>query len=532
MKAPLLKVENLTVAFGEQPVVHNVTFNLNKGELLALVGESGSGKTITSAAIMGLLPRGGRMTNGCVFHHPSSSIWAAPGIKDQPQGQGLSMVFQDPMSSLNPSMRVGWQVAEGPIFHKQLTKKDAKAFVLKLFEEVELPDPSNTFEKYPHELSGGQKQRIMIALALAANPEVLIADEPTTALDTTVQKSILELLKKLQREREIGILFITHDLGVVQAIADRVLVMRAGEIVEQGDVTSVLNQPQHAYTKALIEARKYTSIEEPPPASPPLVIAKNLGKSYTIQSDLFGRPTQTFQAVDSVNLSISRGERVGLIGESGSGKSTLGRLLIGMLPSTQGSIEFNGMKVNPEDKSNMRSIRHQAQLVFQDPYGALNPKLAVGFALTEVMEHRGVPAKQAKQEAIQLLHEVGLNSEDAQKKPHEFSGGQRQRLVIARALAMQPMFLVLDESVAALDIQIQKEILALLKRIGDERRLTFLFISHDLDVVSSFCNRLLIMKNGRIVESGETHEIITNPKTAYTTELLDSRPGNLSLLLS
>ena len=515
--APLLKVESLTVSFGENDVVHGVDFRLQHGEILAIVGESGSGKSVTCSAIAGLLPRGGRITQGRCSHVPSGVVWAEAGIPgNAPLGRGLSLVFQDPMSSLNPSMRVGWQVAETAMVHRQCSKSEARTCATALLKEVELPEPEAAFEKYPHEMSGGQKQRVMIALALAADPEVLIADEPTTALDATVQKSILALLKKVQGQRQMAVIFITHDLDVVHAIADRVLVMQDGRIVESGEVNTVLEQPAHPYTQALLRARDIHRFQQRTPSGSPLVQAVNASKWYG-----------DFCAVRDVSLSIDRGERVGLIGESGSGKSTLGRMLIGMLPVTSGDITFGGEAVNPANRSSMARLRSRAQLVFQDPYSALNPKLTVGSALEEVLLHVGVKPTEATNRAHRLLEEVGLESSDAEKYPGGFSGGQRQRIVIARALAMEPEFVVLDESVAALDVQIQHDVLELLDRIGRERKLTYLFISHDLDVVASFCNRLIILEKGRIVEAGETDGILQNPATEYTVELLGSRPKNL-----
>ena len=515
--APLLKVENLTVSFGENEVIHAVNFDLQQGEILAIVGESGSGKSVTCSAIAGLLPRGGHIAQGRCIHGPTGAHWTgADTPSNPPLGRGLSLVFQDPMSSLNPSMRVGWQVAETAMVHRQCSTSEARSLATALLKEVELPDPEAAFDKYPHEMSGGQKQRVMIALALAADPEVLIADEPTTALDATVQKSILALLKKVQGQRQMGVIFITHDLDVVHAIADRVLVMQHGRIVESGEVNAVLEEPAHPYTQALLRARDIDRFEQNAPSGSPLVQAVKASKWYG-----------DFCAVHDVNLVIKRGERVGLIGESGSGKSTLGRMLIGMLPATSGTITFDGEAVDPANRASMARLRGRAQLVFQDPYSALNPKLTVGSALEEVLIHAGVKASEATHQARRLLEEVGLDASDAAKYPGGFSGGQRQRIVIARALAMEPGFVVLDESVAALDVQIQRDVLELLDRIGRERQLTYLFISHDLDVVASFCNRLVILQKGRIVEAGETDEILQHPATEYTVELLGSRPKNL-----
>ena len=517
LDTPLLKVERLTVSFGENEVVHGVDFDLLHGEILAIVGESGSGKSVACSAIAGLLPLGGQITQGRCIHGPTGARWAAAETPaNAPLGRGLSLVFQDPMSSLNPSMRVGWQVAETALVHRQRSKSEARTLATALLKEVELPDPEAAFEKYPHEMSGGQKQRVMIALALAADPEVLIADEPTTALDATVQKSILALLKKVQDQRQMGVIFITHNLDVVHAVADRVLVMQHGRIVESGEVNTVLEQPAHPYTQALLNVRDIEHFQQNAPSGSPLVQAVKAAKWYG-----------DFCAVHDVSLAIDRGERVGLIGESGSGKSTLGRMLIGMLPASSGAITFDGEAVDPSNRSSMARLRGCAQLVFQDPYSALNPKLTVGRALEEVLIHASEKAPEAAHQARRLLEEVGLEASDTAKYPSGFSGGQRQRIVIARALAMEPEFVVLDESVAALDVQIQRDVLALLDRIGRERKLTYLFISHDLDVVASFCDRLIILEKGRIVEAGETEDILRQPATEYTTELLASRPKNL-----
>ena len=518
-KSTLLKVEGLEVSFGNpsSSVVHGVSFELKSGEILALVGESGSGKSVTCSALAGLLPPGGHITSGRCEHVPSGELWAGANSDFRaPLGRGLSLVFQDPMSSLNPSMRVGWQVAESIIVHQGASKSEARMAATRLLDEVEIPAPAEAFDKYPHELSGGQKQRIMIALALAAKPEVLIADEPTTALDATVQKSILALLAKLQKERGMGVLFITHDLDVVGAIADRVLVMKKGTIVEAGEVAAVLENPQHPYTRALLNARNLARFEDAGFSSDLLIDACEVTKTYG-----------DFTAIDGASISIRKGERIGLIGESGSGKSTLGRMLIGMLAPTSGSIAFDGIPVDPNNRTSMDALRKRAQLVFQDPYSALNPKLTVGSALREVLQHNGASHSDAASGAVRLLEEVGLQASDAEKYPGEFSGGQRQRIVIARALAVEPEFLVLDESVAALDVQIQRDILNLLADIGQKRALTYLFISHDLDVVASFCNRLIILQNGRVVERGETAQILQYPSEAYTAELLASRPKNL-----
>ena len=530
MNEPLLRIDGLTIAIGDHAVVQGVSFDIAAAQTVALVGESGSGKSITASAIMGLLPPKAQVTSGSVNNPSSHTTWIAPNQPPiSPLGKGLSMVFQDPMSSLNPSMRVGWQVAESLIVHQELSKSEAKAEAIQLLDEVELPDPSALFERYPHELSGGQKQRVMIALALAAKPALLIADEPTTALDVTVQKAVLQLLSRLKQRRKLAILFITHDLDVVRDIADHVLVMQHGKLVEQGSVEAVMTHPKHPYTRALIAAKDIQPRTIGATFGQPLVVATNVVKSFPLKQNFWGKTTRSFNAVDDVSVTIREGERVGLIGESGSGKSTLGRALIGLTPLSDGQVILAGVPVEYDQTTSMRQIRRTAQLVFQDPYSALNPKIPVGQAIAEVYEHLGMEARKAADRSIQLIQEVGLNAEDADRYPGNFSGGQRQRLVIARALAVEPKFIVLDESVAALDVQIQRDILNLLAKIGDERNLTYLFISHDLSVVASFCNRLLIMHQGRIVEQGATEDILEHPQNAYTQELLASRPGKVPL---
>lgn len=515
----VLEVRGLSVAFGDRPpVTHEVDLTLRAGATTALVGESGSGKSVTSSAIMGLLPAGGRVVAGEVVHGPSGVDWL---VKGAPRGRGVSMVFQDPMSSLNPSMRVGAQVAEPLEVHRGWGRKEALARAVELLGEVELPDPERTARKYPHELSGGQKQRVMVALALASDPDVLIADEPTTALDVTVQRSLLELLARLQRERGLAMLFITHDLGVVEAIADEVVVMRDGRVVERGDLAQIFEAPQHAYTAELLAAHRRPVRHVPHQPAPPLVTAVGVRKSFVTQRDLIGRPTARFEALKGIDLVIHRGERLGLVGESGSGKSTLGRALLGLSPTDAGHIVFDGTPVEP---ATLPALRRRAQLVFQDPYAALNPRMTIGAALREVLATHGHPAERA----AALLAEVGLPEDTASKRPGNLSGGQRARVVIARALAVEPEFLVLDESVAALDTAIRESVLALLSDLADRRGLTYLFISHDLPVVAGFCDRVAVMHAGQIVELGPAAQVLERPQHPYTQELIASQPHRMA----
>ena len=524
---PVLEVRGLGVRAGDRALTAGVSFDLFPGKTLALVGESGSGKSITASALLGLLPPGTAVAAGSVVHRPSGAVWVTPEAPlASPRGRGVSTVFQDPMSSLDPSMRVGDQVAEPLRVHRGFSRRAAAAEVERLFAEVELPDPPATARKFPHELSGGQKQRIMIALALASSPDVLVADEPTTALDVTVQRAVLDVLDRLRRNRGLAVLFITHDLDVVRDIADDVAVMYGGRVVESGPVAQVLLQPREAYTRELIGAHARTWAAAPQVQSAPfLVEATAVGVDYVRTRNLWGQPREVFRVLDGVNLTIAPGERVGLVGESGSGKSTLGRALLGLVPCARGRVLVDGVEVNPSDAQAMRHVRSTGQLVFQDPYSALNPKMRVGAALAEVLALYG----KDPQGAGRLLEEVGLQAADVHRYPGAFSGGQRQRIVIARALAADPRFLVLDESVAALDVRIRHEILGLLDRLGHERHLGYLFISHDLGTIASFCTRIAVLHAGRLVEDGPTAEVLARPRSEVTAALWASRAGTRAL---
>ena len=519
---PLLSLRNVQIAFdGSEPVVKGVSCEVWAGQTTCIVGESGSGKTLTSLAVMGLLPGSGHLVSGEI-RGPEGEIWATPGTHHAPVGQDVAMIFQDPMSSLNPSMRVGAQVAEPLELHQGNSSLTAQHEVTRLFEEVGLPEQSA--HKYPHELSGGQKQRVMIAMALACNPKVLIADEPTTALDVTVQRAILDLLQALRDTRGLGVLFVTHDLDVVRDIANHVLVMHQGEVVESGVSQTVLGAPSHPYTQKLLAA-----VPEPLPKSQirtskegsdvPLIEARGVVKQFITKTNFWGKPLEHFAALQGVSVAIAPGERMGLVGESGSGKSTLGRVMLGLDQADEGEVRWKGAKAEG------RIFRRLAQPVFQDPFSALNPRMAIGTALQEAVNQR---LTEEGPSVTDLLQEVGLSATDAGRRPGSFSGGQRQRIVLARALALSPEFLVLDESVAALDLRIQAEILDLLQELHKQRGLTYLFISHDLNVVGAVCDRIAVMEAGKIVEEGLSDQILSCPQHPYTQRLLSSRPGQSS----
>ncbi len=532
---PLLQVDQLRVAF-EKTVISGVSFNVYEGMTTAIVGESGSGKTVTSTAIMGLLPSNGRVIEGHVKGIDGLTWVAADKKPITPVGREISMVFQDPMSSLNPSMKVGEQVAEPLAVHMGLDRSDSMKRVLALFKEVELPEPATAIYKYPHELSGGQKQRVMLAIALACNPKILVADEPTTALDVTVQKTILELLLRLQKERDLGILFITHDLDVVRDIADFVVVMKDGEIVEHGKCIAVLDKPTHPYTLDLLSVkpkRNMGQIEHINKDAPPFIEVKDLELSYITKKNWFGKVQERFTAVDGVNLKIRPGERLGLVGESGCGKSTLGRLMLGLETPNGGSVIWKGVELDLKNRQMMRAFRRDAQPVFQDPFSALNPRMSIGTALREAIgttvNGEALSTLKKMEMARNLLVEVGLNKEDTDKYPASFSGGMRQRIVLARALAVKPALLILDESVSALDVRIQAQILSLLSDIQKRRSLAYLFISHDLNVIHAVCDRVIVMKDGGIIEEGTADKIFNSPSNSYTKHLLESRPGRREL---
>ena len=506
--------------------VENAAFSLKKGEVLCVIGESGSGKSMIANAIMGLLPRPAvNISKGAIrFDDIDLTRLDDAGFRAL-RAARIGMIFQEPMNALNPVMRIGDQMMEVYEAHNLFTKAERRERSLQLLRDVEMPDPEGVFDTYPFRLSGGQRQRVMIAMALALNPEILIADEPTTALDVTVQAQILKLIRKLQTERGMAVLFITHDFGVVEDIADRVVVMKWGEIVEAGTVNEVLSNSQHEYTKKLIDAV--------PSMTPPVrekierdVVLRvaGLDKNFNVKGGLF-RAGRKVAAAQKINLEIRSGETVGVVGESGSGKSTLGRLIAMFLTADGGEITLDGTDMLALEGEELRQMRRKVQVVFQDPFASLNPRQSIGTILTEGVRNYGMSKAEAHANAVEMMEIVGLGERAMKRYPHEFSGGQRQRIAIARALMMEPGLLIADESVSALDVSIQKQILELFDQIQKRLNLAMLFITHDLRVAAHVCDRIAVMQHGKIVETAPTAELFSNPQSAYTRALLSAVPG-------
>jgi peptide/nickel transport system ATP-binding protein len=488
------------------------------------VGESGSGKSMTSLAVMGLLPKGASAQGEIIFNEKkllSLSEKECCALR----GKNISMIFQEPMTALNPSLRCGEQVCEILRLHKGLSKEQAREKTLQLFSEVMIPRPDESFKKYPHQLSGGQLQRVMIAMAVACEPQLLIADEPTTALDVTVQREVLQLLQTLQKRYGMAMLFVSHDLDVVAAVCEKIAVMQHGEIVELGCAKNILNNPQHIYTRQLIAARKRkveSSEERIKEDLPALLSVKNLSTTFVTKKNFLGQAKKTFTAANNISLDLHKGETLGLVGESGCGKTTLGRSIMQLVEAQQGEIFFGGKQVNHAQGAALKNFRQKVQLVFQDPYSSLNPRLRIGQAIVEPMLVHGICASktEAMNEANKLLQKVGLDETYSSRFPHELSGGQRQRIVIARALAVQPQILICDESVSALDVSIQAQVLQLLSDLKNELGLSYIFISHDLGVVRQISDRVMVMRSGNLVEINSTEMLFENPQSEYTKRLI------------
>ncbi|MBG1232405.1 ABC transporter ATP-binding protein [Aestuariivirga litoralis] len=525
MKA-LLDIQNLTVGFktadGTVEAVKGANFTVNAGETVAIVGESGSGKSQSMMAVMGLLPRNG-ITGGTATYDGRNLLALTKSQLNAIRGRKIAMIFQEPMTSLDPLYSIGDQLMEPLRAHSKLSPKEAHARALEALQLVKINDPERRMRSYPHELSGGQRQRVMIAMALANNPDLLIADEPTTALDVTIQAEILDLLASLQKKLGMGLIFITHDLGIVKRIAHRVYVMRKGEVVEEGDTKAIFAKPQHDYTKALLAAEP-SGHKAPVPSSAPIVLSGNDVKvSFRLGGGFLGGVPLVINAVDKVSVALRQGQTIGIVGESGSGKSTLARALLRLLPS-QGRVVFLGRDIAKLDKQAMRPLRKELQVVFQDPYGSLSPRLTAGQIVTEglLVHEPGIGAAERDKRAIKAFEEVQIDPALRNRYPHEFSGGQRQRLAIARAIILKPKVLVLDEPTSALDRHVQTQIVELLRNLQQAHGLSYLFISHDLAVVRAIADYVIVMRNGVVVEQGLTDDVMNHPMENYTRLLMEA----------
>jgi len=566
----MLQVNHLNVWFKTQDglveAVKDSSFTLKKGETIGIVGESGSGKSVTSLAIMRLHHSSNTVINGEVLLNGTNILQIPEYEMREIRGNRIAMIFQEPMTSLNPVLTCGFQVTEAIRVHLGVNKHVAKEKTIKLFNEVQLPRPEVIFDSYPHQLSGGQKQRVMIAMALSCDPEILIADEPTTALDVTVQKTIIELLLRLKAERHMSLIFISHDLGVVSEIADRVIVMYKGDIVEEATAKKIFSDPRHPYTKGLLACRpspdhhlkklpivadfldadnKAVSIEtireqyiypdseirkrkEKLYAQQPILKINELCTWFPVGSGLFSRKHDVIKAVNKVSFDVYPGETLGLVGESGCGKSTLGRSILRLIEPTSGDVNFENTDLRNLSKRDMRNMRRDIQIIFQDPYSSLNPRLTIGDSLMEplLVHHLYENNTKRKQKVLELLEKVNLPGGYFNRYPHEFSGGQRQRIVIARALALKPKFIICDESVSALDVSVQAQVLNLIRELQQEFNLTYIFISHDLSVIKHISDRIMVMNKGEIIETGDPDEIYHHPKMEYTKKLIASIPGS------
>ncbi len=558
----LLTVKKLSISFKASKehfkAVKDISFELKRNQILGIVGESGSGKSVTALSILGLLPKNQTKLSGEISYQGDNLLSFNEKRYKSIRGKQISMIFQEPMSSLNPSLTCGYQVVEILRCHESISKLEAKKRVLSLFEKVKLPRVAELFDQYPHQLSGGQKQRVMIAMAIACKPDVLIADEPTTALDVTVQNEIVKLLKELQEETQMSILFISHDLSLVSEIADEVIVMYRGDILEQGRASQIFKEPKAAYTQALIKSKP--SLEERLEVLPtvehflnanglikqisaserkrhhdklyakePLLEVRNLKTYFNTEKPLFGSKKQLVKAVNDVSFQLHEGEVIGLVGESGCGKTTLGRTIMNLERSTEGEILYHGINISKLRGAAIKNLRRDIQIIFQDPFSSLNPRIPVGQAILEPMQVHQLhdTDKIRKEKVFEILEKVGLNAAHYHRYPHEFSGGQRQRIGIARTMALQPKIIICDESVSALDVSVQAQVLNLLNTLKKTFNFSYIFISHDLAVVKYMADQLIVMKEGQIVESGEADDIYQSPSTKYTEQLINAIPKGL-----
>ena len=580
MSKTLLEFNNLVTEFHTEgttvKAVNDISFTLNKGETVGIVGESGSGKSVTSLSAMRLIPSPpGKISGGEIIFHKKNGekvdlLKASEEEMRSYRGNDIAMIFQEPMTSLNPVFTCGDQVLEAIMLHQKIDKNQAKKLTIDLFKKVQLPDPERIYSTYPHQISGGQKQRVMIAMAMSCEPSVLIADEPTTALDVTVQKTILELMQNLQKEQNMGIMFITHDLGVIAELADKVVVMYKGKIVEQGNVWDIFTNPKHPYTKGLLACRppldkRYTFLptvsdfmqtddsgkiidnnvsvsdftkdlvvsveqrklkQDKVYSQDPILKVHDLKTYFPIRNGFFGGITSYVKAVDNISFNVHKGETLGLVGESGCGKTTCGRTILRLEEPTSGKIIYKGKDVSRMSSEELRLFRKEVQIIFQDPYSSLNPRMTIGNAIMEPMQVHNIlkDDNERKKRVEELLSKVSLDPTHFYRYPHEFSGGQRQRIGIARALAVNPKFIICDESVSALDVSVQAQVLNLLNELKDEFGLTYIFISHDLSVVKYMSDRMVVMQDGGIEEMGDADQIYHNPKTPYTQKLIDAIP--------
>ena len=528
MTEPLLKIENVVVDFktvsGTVSAVRGLSYEVARGETLAVVGESGSGKSVTARAIMSMLAENARVGSDCKIWFDGEDLSSYSELQMQKiRGNRIAMIFQEPLTSLNPVYRVGDQVAEVILTHRPMPKQQAMAEVLRLFQEVQLPDPEARLSQYPHEMSGGQRQRVMIAMALANKPDLLIADEPTTALDVTVQAEILSLLKALQQSHNMAVILITHDLTVVEKTSDTVVVMRYGEIVERGKTAEVFSNPQHPYTRHLLASEPKGRPEPLAVDAEPLMTATDMRVAFRIAfGGFFSRKYADLVAVNNISCTVRRGETLGIVGESGSGKTTLGMAMIRLGEANGGTIVFDGKRLDGLSRQQMRPLRPRIQVVFQDPFSSLNPRMIIQQIIEEglIVNNIGASAEEREELVAQALDDVQMPRDVMQRFPHEFSGGQRQRLAIARALVMKPDLILLDEPTSALDLSIQAQIIDLLRDLRAKHNLSYMFISHDLKVVRALCHNVIVMQHGNVVEAGPTSEILEHPQTEYTKRLV------------